>query len=196
VAEIARVKIAAGDAGLLMTYLAPESIEFIPDDLLGAPTRQLIARHLRGMHENSPPESVHAFDIDKLREPAVTFWSAWVREELAGCGALKRIDEWRGEVKSMRVADAFLGRGVGRAMLNHIIAQSHARGMGSLWLETGSAAAQLTAPGPLGTGLPWSIALSEIEGSTRRRCTTPRAEEETASFSLSQGCRSFCHVIS
>jgi putative acetyltransferase len=128
-----------------VTHLPRESIEFVPDDLLGAPTRQLIARHLRGMHENSPPESVHAFDIDKLRDPAVTFWSAWVRGEIAGCGALKRIDDWRGEVKSMRVADVFLGRGVGRAILNHVIAQSRARGMRSLWLETGSAAAFLPA---------------------------------------------------
>jgi putative acetyltransferase len=111
------------------------------DDLSGPPIRALISRHLAGMHEHSPPESVHAFDIDKLRSPGVTFWSAWVGEELAGCGALKRLDDARGEIKSMRVADAFLGRGVGRAMLAFIMEEARGRGMRSLWLETGSAAA-------------------------------------------------------
>jgi putative acetyltransferase len=111
------------------------------DDLSGAPTRALIARHLAGMHEHSPPESVHAFDVDKLRAPGVTFWSAWIGEDVAGCGALKRLDDARGEIKSMRVADAFLGRGVGRAILVFIIDQARARGMRTLWLETGSAPA-------------------------------------------------------
>ena len=118
---------------------------FRVDDLSGAATRALVAQHLTRMHEHSPPESVHAFDVDKLLAPDVTFWSAWIDDELAGCGALKRIDDARGEIKSMRVADAFLGKGVGRAMLDHIVAEAGARGMRSLWLETGSAAAFLPA---------------------------------------------------
>jgi putative acetyltransferase len=116
-------------------------IEFRVDDLSGAETQALVARHLRGMHETSPPESVHAFDLSKLRQPGVTFWSAWAGGEIAGMGALKRIDARRGEVKSMRVADRFLGKGVGRAMLGHIIAEAKRMGVTSLWLETGSAPA-------------------------------------------------------
>ncbi|MBM3217403.1 MAG: GNAT family N-acetyltransferase [Candidatus Rokubacteria bacterium] len=122
-----------------------EQLRFHLDDLTGAPTRALIARHLAGMHEHSPPESVHAFDVDKLRQPGVTFWSAWLGDDIAGCGALKRLDAQRGEIKSMRVADAFLGRGVGRAMLEHLMAEAKARGMRSLWLETGSAPAFIPA---------------------------------------------------
>lgn len=118
---------------------------FRRDDLTGEPTRQLIARHLRGMHANSPPGSVHAFDVDKLRAPNVTFWSAWVGGEIAACGALKALGGGRGEIKSMRVADAFLGQGLGRSMLQHIVAEARAIGMTSLWLETGSAAAFLPA---------------------------------------------------
>ena len=113
-------------------------LEFRLDDLSGEATRALIARHLTGMRASSPPESVHALDIDGLRGPDVTFWSVWVGEDIAGCGALKRLDARRGELKSMRVADAFLGRGIGRAMLEHLIAQARASGMESLWLETGS----------------------------------------------------------
>ena len=109
------------------------------DDLSGAEIQALVKRHLAGMHENSPPESVHAFDIDKLRQPGVTFWSGWVGDQIAVMGALKRLDETNGEIKSMRVADAFLGKGAGRAMLEHIVAEARAMGISTLWLETGSA---------------------------------------------------------
>jgi putative acetyltransferase len=113
-------------------------LTFRVDDLSGEPTRALIARHLAGMRASSPPESVHALDIDRLRAPDMTFWSAWVESEIAGCGALKRLDALRGEIKSMRVADAWLGRGVGRALLEHLVREARARHMKSLWLETGS----------------------------------------------------------
>jgi putative acetyltransferase len=120
-------------------------LDFRVDDLSGAATQALVRRHLAGMHENSPPESVHAFDLDKLRAPGVTFWSGWLDDDIAVMGALKRLDATRGEIKSMRVADAFLGRGVGRAMLEHILAEARRMGLKSLWLETGSAAAFIPA---------------------------------------------------
>ena len=120
-------------------------LEFRRDDLSGEPTRALIARHLAGMRANSPAESCHAFDVDKLRSPDVTFWSVWTGDTIAACGALKRLDARRGELKSMRVADAFLGKGIGRALLEHLIAQARAARMQSLWLETGSSPAFLPA---------------------------------------------------
>jgi putative acetyltransferase len=114
------------------------NIEFRVDDLSGEATQALVSRHLEGMYENSPACSVHAFDIDRLRQPGVTFWSAWAGDEIAGMGALKQIDAARGEIKSMRVHDAWLGKGVGRAVLQHIIGEARRRGMKSLFLETGS----------------------------------------------------------
>lgn len=113
-------------------------IEIRVDDLTSEATRALIAFHLDGMHDTSPPESVHALDIDGLRHPSVTFWSAWIDGELAGIAALKSIDAERGELKSMRVDDRFRGSGVGRALLRHLMAEARGRGMTSLWLETGS----------------------------------------------------------
>ncbi len=113
-------------------------IEIRADDLSGEATRRLIAAHLAGMHDTSPPESVHALDMEGLRHPSITFWSAWIGGELAGIGALKQLDAERGELKSMRVYDRFRGTGVGRAILRHIIDDARARGMTSLWLETGS----------------------------------------------------------
>ena len=111
---------------------------FRVDDLSGEPTQALVKRHLAGMHENSPPESVHAFDLDKLRQPGVTFWSGWAGDQIAVMGALKQLDAANGEIKSMRVADAFLGKGAGRAMLEHIVNEARRIGMVTLWLETGS----------------------------------------------------------
>lgn len=114
------------------------TIEIRTDDLSGEATRRLIARHLAGMHDTSPPESVHALDIDALQHPSLSVWSAWVDGQLAGVGALKTIDAGRGEIKSMRVDDRFRGAGVGRALLRHIVDDARHRGMSSLWLETGT----------------------------------------------------------
>lgn len=113
-------------------------LTFRRDDLSGEAVRALVARHLAGMHENSPACYVSAFDIDRLLRPGVTFWSVWDGGTIAGMGALKQLDGKAGELKSMRVADAYLGNGVGRAMLRHLIDQARAQGMNSLWLETGS----------------------------------------------------------
>jgi putative acetyltransferase len=120
-------------------------LEFRRDDLTGEPTRALIARHLAGMRANSPAESVHALEIDKLRSTDISFWSVWKGGEIAGCGALKRLDARRGELKSMRVADAFLRRGVGRAILAHLIGEARALELESVWLETGSSPAFIPA---------------------------------------------------
>jgi putative acetyltransferase len=111
------------------------------DDLAGPEIRALLEEHLRNMHELSPPESVHALDLAALRKPEITFWTAWSRGELLGCGALKELDRTHGEVKSMRTAPAKRRTGVGTAMLEHIIAEARARSYARLSLETGSMAA-------------------------------------------------------
>ena len=115
-------------------------IEIHADDLSGDATRALIAFHLEGMRSTSPPQSVHALDVERLRHPGIAFWSAWVDGQVAGIGALARIDDERGEIKSMRTDDRFRGTGVGRALLRHIVAAARERGLKSLWLETGSTA--------------------------------------------------------
>ncbi|MDP3738557.1 MAG: GNAT family N-acetyltransferase [Hyphomonadaceae bacterium] len=115
--------------------------EFRIDDLSGVATQALVKRHLEGMHASSPACSVHAFDLDRLRQPGVTFWSGWAGDEIAVMGALKRLDAANGEIKSMRVADTFLGKGAGRAMLEHILSEARRAGLKTLWLETGSAPA-------------------------------------------------------
>ena len=108
------------------------------DDLRGPEIRSLLAEHLRNMHSISPPESVHALDLDGLRDPRITFWSAWDGDVLLGCGALKQLDPGHGEIKSMRTTQASRRSGVGRAMLAHIVGEARRRGYRRLSLETGS----------------------------------------------------------
>jgi len=108
------------------------------DDLTSEQTRALLRLHLAGMRENSPAASVFALDLAGLGSPAVTAWTAWVGEQVAGIGALKDLGDGSGELKSMRTHPAFLRRGVAAALLEHIIAQARARKMRRLSLETGS----------------------------------------------------------
>jgi putative acetyltransferase len=108
------------------------------DDLSGPEIRALLDEHLRDMHSISPPESVHALDLDGLRQPEITFWTVWSGGELLGCGALKELNPAHGEIKSMRTALAHRRRGVGQFVLAHIIGEAKRRGYARLSLETGS----------------------------------------------------------
>ncbi len=108
------------------------------DDLSRPEVRALLEEHLANMAQLSPPESIHALDIDALRKPGITFWSAWSDGQLLGCGALKQLDPGHGEVKSMRTPLAHRRKGVARTMLAHIISEARARSYRRLSLETGS----------------------------------------------------------
>jgi putative acetyltransferase len=108
------------------------------DDLLRPEIGALLNEHLANMHELSPPESVHALDLDGLKSSDVTFWTVWEGDVLLGCGALKELDPTHGEVKSMRTPAHLRRRGAGRAVLTHILAEARARGYRRLSLETGS----------------------------------------------------------
>jgi putative acetyltransferase len=108
------------------------------DDLTGPEVVALLEQHLDEMHSQTPPESVHALDVEALRADGVTFWSAWSGGRLAACGALKRLDPTHAEIKSMRTADGFRGRGVAGALLTHLVVEARARGYRRLSLETGS----------------------------------------------------------
>jgi putative acetyltransferase len=109
------------------------------DDLTGPEIRCLLEEHLADMHSQSPPESVHALDLARLRQPGIRFWTMWSDDaRLMGCGALKALDAVHGEIKSMRTAQAFRRSGVGRAMLAHIIDSARSSGLQRLSLETGT----------------------------------------------------------
>ncbi|BAY41695.1 acetyltransferase, GNAT family protein (plasmid) [Nostoc sp. NIES-2111] len=108
------------------------------DDLTGEKIADLLREHLEHMYEITPPQSVYALDLEALRSPDITFFSAWEAEELLGCGALKQLDLRTGEIKSMRTAKAHLRRGIASKILEHIIREAQRRGYECLNLQTGS----------------------------------------------------------
>lgn len=108
------------------------------DDLTGKKIAYFLREHLEEMNEITPPQSVHALDLEALRSPDITFWSVWEGSELVGCGALKELDSRSGEVKSMRTVKAYRGRGVASKILEHIIKEAERRAYDCLNLETGA----------------------------------------------------------
>lgn len=107
------------------------------DDLSGPEIAELLTEHLRCFAAVSPPESRHALTLDQLRKPNITFWSVWHGRALAGCGALKELDQAHGEIKSMRTAQGYLRKGIASLVMQHILAEAQRRGYRRLSLETG-----------------------------------------------------------
>ncbi|MGF1683987.1 GNAT family N-acetyltransferase [Photobacterium minamisatsumaniensis] len=99
---------------------------------------QLLEEHLADMYATSPPESVHALDLDALKSPSITFWSARYNGEVLGCVALKTLNTKQAEIKSMRTTESSRGLGVATKLLEHLISEAHNQGYETLSLETGS----------------------------------------------------------
>ncbi len=111
---------------------------FQVDDLTDPRIARLLEEHLEDMRAATPPESIHALDLEALKGPEIVFWSLWQGEELAGCGALKRLNDTHAELKSMRTARKFRGMGLGTLILEHILREARARGFRRVSLETGA----------------------------------------------------------
>lgn len=120
-------------------------LAFSEGELERADVQALLALHWQAMRAASPPHACHVLALDSLRDPAITFWSARADGRLVAIGALKHLSGDHGEVKSMRTDPAGTGRGVGTAMLAHILAAARQRGYRHVSLETGSTAEFLPA---------------------------------------------------
>jgi putative acetyltransferase len=116
----------------------PAMMRIIQGDFSDPRVIALLETHLISARAETAPGSAHALDLIGLQSPDVSFWTIWEDEALLGIGALKRLSADHGEVKSMHTAQSVRGRGVGSAILRHIIATARARGMSRLSLETGS----------------------------------------------------------
>lgn len=124
-------------------HAAPAALHIRLDDLADPRIAAFLQEHLEDMHRISPPESVHALDLDGLRRPEIRFWSAWLGQpdggdRLAGTVALKRLDAGHAELKSMRTAADLRGQGIAARMLAHALAEARAAGHARVSLETGS----------------------------------------------------------
>ena len=111
------------------------------DDPRRDDVRVLLEQHRRFAGSVTRPEQVYALDLDALLELSITFFSLRVDGALLGIGALKQLDPLHAEVKSMHTTQAARGHGLGRAMLDHLLAVAAARGVRRVSLETGAGAA-------------------------------------------------------
>lgn len=107
------------------------------DDLRGPEIAALLQRHLDLMIEITPAGSVYALDLDRLRVPEITFWSARLDSQLVGCVALKEFGDQQGEIKSMHTLKEMRGKGIARDLVVHLLNEARKRGLTQLWLETG-----------------------------------------------------------
>ena len=114
------------------------SLEIELDDPRADDVVALVERHLAFANDHTPPEDVHALDLDGLLDPAVTFYSARRERRLLAIGALKELDDAHGELKSMHTVEEARGQGVGRAMVDHLLGVARHRGYRRVSLETGS----------------------------------------------------------
>ncbi|CAI2310536.1 GNAT family N-acetyltransferase [Vibrio parahaemolyticus] len=110
------------------------------DDLERPQVLALLEEHLQDMYATSPPESVHALDVSKLKLPSITFWTGWDGEQLLGCVAMSQLEDGHAELKSMRTTLSARKQGVASRLLNHVIEQAKHQGIQRLSLETGSMA--------------------------------------------------------
>ena len=98
----------------------------------------LLRKHFIELKSVSPAGSTHVLDIDGLKNPSIKFWSLWENEKLMGCGALKFLNESHGEFKSIRVADQYRGKGYGKKIISHLIAEAKELKIKKISIETGS----------------------------------------------------------
>lgn len=113
-------------------------MDIIKDDLKGSQIKALLQEHLDDMYATSPAESVHALDIEALRQSNIEFWTAWHGEDLLGCIALKALDAKHAEIKSMRTSHQARGKGVAKSLLVHLEKKAEQHGYARLSLETGT----------------------------------------------------------
>ena len=109
-----------------------------PEDPRSDDVRALLESHLTLMRATTPPEDVHALDIDGLCSPSISFFGYRTGAELLAVGALRQLDGEHGELKSMHTSAAARGRGIGAAMVTHLLGVARAKGLSRVSLETGS----------------------------------------------------------
>lgn len=103
--------------------------------------RALVGRHLAHAVAVTPPGYVHALVVDDLLGPDVTLYGARREGELVGIGALRHLSDAHAEIKSMHTEEAERGRGIGQAVLVHLLSVAATRGYERVSLETGTMAA-------------------------------------------------------
>jgi putative acetyltransferase len=114
-----------------MTVVIAEEHPLTPDLSL------LFDRHTADMHAETPPESIYMMDKGALAAPGIRFFVLREDGVPLAMGAIKRIDQTHGEIKSMHVLSEARGMGLSKVMLNHLVAAARSDRFNRLSLETG-----------------------------------------------------------
>jgi putative acetyltransferase len=123
------------------------SVRVAPASVDEPAVRSLILFHLADMKANSPPELAFVLDVDAYRDPALLLLGAWVSDDLAAIGAMRDLGDGTFELKSMRAAPEFKGRGAGKAILRQLMEEARTRDAYALLLETGTGERYVAAEG-------------------------------------------------
>lgn len=102
--------------------------------------RALLAIHLPFSRGVTPAEYSFALEVEQLVQPGVTFFSARDAGRLVGVAALKHFDETHAELKSMHTLEAERRRGVGRMLVEHLLAFARTHAYRRVSLESGATA--------------------------------------------------------
>lgn len=107
------------------------------EDPASPAARELIERldeYQAGLY---PAESNHLLPVESLRQPNVTFLTASMDGEIAGCGAFVNQGGEYAEIKRMFVLPEFRGLKLGRRILEELESLARASGLELARLETG-----------------------------------------------------------
>lgn len=112
--------------------------EIVVDDPRAPDVRSLLAQHVTLMRSQTPIEDVHALDVEDLLNPSITFFGFRRHGQLLAVGAIKELDAGHAELKSMHTIAEARRQGIGRAMVEHLVALARERGYERVSIETGS----------------------------------------------------------
>ena len=115
-----------------------DNMKSIENNFENSKVNKLLQNHFIELRSVSPKGSTHVLDIDGLRSNSIKFWSLWEDDELIGCGALKFLDKYHGEFKSIRVSDNFRKKGFGEKIINYLISVAKKLGVKKISVETGA----------------------------------------------------------
>jgi len=114
------------------------TIEFRRADFSDARLVAFLQAYLDELAPTAPAESRHALDLTGLEQPSVRLFVAYEGSDIAGTGALARMEPGHEELKSMRTDPARRGGGIASRMLSHLLEDARTRGVERVSLDTGS----------------------------------------------------------
>lgn len=113
-------------------------IEIRPADPTSGALRPVVQAHFLHSQTAGPAESNHTIAANALGDSNIRFWALYEDGQVLGCGALKALPDGTAEVKSVHVLSGARGRGLARAIMDHLASVARTEGISALVLETGA----------------------------------------------------------